>query len=241
MTKSVSNIVTASTVVAVAATAINQAEALNDRQHRLRTLQEGGEDASASLSMLTNVESINNLINDEEPKFQEKKKEMDIGILMSSVMSKNSELADKVSQALDQMGGLDKQELVEKVDELVDLVKHFLHHGKSGKSKSGKGSKASGDDEGKIIFVCCVVNLLIHHCVLNPILSYPYIVLSEHSKCPQEVSTTSTSSTVQSTPPFEDGTVSRYAGNGSCSETSDCLGSKFCVYCYQLFFDLYFL
>ena len=59
MTKSVSNIVTASTVVAVAATAINQAEALNDRQHnRLRTLQEGGEDASASQSMPTNVESI---------------------------------------------------------------------------------------------------------------------------------------------------------------------------------------
>ena len=96
---------------------------------------------------------------------------MDIGILMSSVMKNgDSDLAETASQALDQIGSLDKQELVEKVDELYDLVKHLLHRGKSGKSKSGKsksgkGSKASGDDEGKIVLLCCLVNLLIHHCV----------------------------------------------------------------------------
>ena len=157
MTKSVSNIVTASTVVAVAATAINQAEALDNhpQQNRLRALQGEGEDASTStsLSMPTNVESISNLINEEEPKFVEKKDPVDLGILVGSVMSKNSELADKVSQAFDEMGEWDKQDLAEKVDELVDLVKHLLgidHSSttsKSGKSKSGKSSG------GKIIFV----------------------------------------------------------------------------------------
>ena len=144
MTKSVSKVLTTSTVVAVAATAINQAEALNDRPHhnRLRTLQEG-EDASTStsLSMPTNVESISNLMEDEEPKFQEKKEKMDIGILMSSVM-KNGKFADTVSQAFDEMGEWDKQDLVEKVDELVDVVKHLLHGSKSGKSKSGKTAKS---------------------------------------------------------------------------------------------------
>ena len=101
MTKSVSKVLTTSTVVAVAATAINQVEALNDRPHhnRLRTLQEEGEDVSASQSMPTNVESISNLMEEEKPKFQEKKEKMDIGILVGSVMSKNSELADKVSHA----------------------------------------------------------------------------------------------------------------------------------------------
>jgi len=159
MTKSVSKVLTTSTVVAVAATAINQAEALNDRpqQNRLRVLQEEGEDASTStsLSMPTNVESITNLIEEEEPKFQEKK-ELDLGILVSSVM-KNGEFAETVSQAFDEMGDWDKQDLVENVDELVGLVKHLLLGSKSlanqslervktGSSKSGKGSKASLDD-----------------------------------------------------------------------------------------------
>jgi len=51
MTKSVSKVLTTSTVVAVAASVINQVEALGNRpqQHRLRALQEG-EDASASTS-----------------------------------------------------------------------------------------------------------------------------------------------------------------------------------------------
>lgn len=151
MTKSVSKVLTTSTVVAVAATAINQVEALNDRPHhnRLRTLQEEGEDVSASQSMPTNVESISNLMEEEEPKFQEKKDHIDIGILMSSVMNmKNGdgEFAETVSQALDQMEGWDKQDLL---DELHALAKHFidsLDHSatsKSGKSKSGK-------TEGKI-------------------------------------------------------------------------------------------
>ena len=139
MTKSVSKVLKTSTVVAVAATVINQAEALNDhpQQHRLRTLQEG-EDASAStsLSMSTNVESISNLIEEEKPKFQEKKDPVDLGILMSSVM-KNGDLSDNVSQALDEMEDWDKEDLAEKVDHLLALAKHFLH-GKSGKSsKSG--------------------------------------------------------------------------------------------------------
>ena len=101
MTKSVSKVLTTSTVVAVAATAINQVEALFHvyGHNRLRTLQEEGEDVSASQSMPTNVESISNLMEEEKPKFQEKKEKMDIGILVGSVMSKNSELADKVSHA----------------------------------------------------------------------------------------------------------------------------------------------
>ena len=157
MTKSVSKVLKTSTVVAVATTAINQAEGLNDhpQQHRLRALQGEGEDASASasLSMPTNVESISNLMEEEKPKFVEKKDPVDLGILVGSVMSKNSELADKVSQAFDEMGEWDKQELVEKVDDLLDLAKHLLgidHSSttsKSGKSKSGKSSG------GKIIFV----------------------------------------------------------------------------------------
>ena len=151
MTKSVSKVLTTSTVVAAAATAINQVEALDNhpQQNRLRALQGEGEDASAStsMSMPTNVESISNLMEEEEPKFREKKEKLDIGILVGSVM-KNGDLSDNVSHALDEMGDWDKQELVEKVDDLLDLAKHFLH-GKSGKSsKSGKGSKASGDDEG---------------------------------------------------------------------------------------------
>ena len=41
--------------------------------------------------------------------------------------------------------------------------------------------------------------------------------------------------------PFTDGSVSRYVDYGTCCEDSDCrFGSKFCVCCYQLFFDLYF-
>ena len=166
MTKSVSKVLKTSTVVAAAATAINQVEALNDhpQQHRLRALQEGGEDASTStsLSMPTNVESISNLMEDEEPKFQEKKEKMDIGILMSSVM-KNGKFADTVSQAFDEMGEWDKQDLVEKVDELVDVVKHLLgidHSSttsKSGKSKSGKS-------EGKIVFVGVLINRRIPKC-----------------------------------------------------------------------------
>ena len=166
MTKSVSKVLTTSTVVAVAATAINQAEALNDRPHhnRLRTLQEG-EDASTStsLSMPTNVQSINNLIEEEKPKFQEKQEPVDLGILVGSVMSKNSELADKVSHALDRMGDWDNQELVEKVDDLLDLAKHLLgidHSSttsKSGKSKSGKS-------EGKIVFVGVLINRRIPKC-----------------------------------------------------------------------------
>jgi len=148
MTKSVSNIVTTSTVVVVAATAINQAEALNDRpQHRLRTLEDG-EDASAStsLSMPTNIESINNLggaVAEEEEKFQtvqeEEKEPVDLGILMSSIM-KNGDLVDTVSHALDQMGGLDKQDLL---DELHALAKHFLDSlDHSSTSKSGKTAKS---------------------------------------------------------------------------------------------------
>ena len=157
MTKSVSKVLKTSTVVAVATTAINQAEALNDRpqQNRLRVLQDEGEDASAStsLSMPTNVESINNLIEEEKPKFVEKQEPVDLGILVGSVMSKNSELADKVSHALERMGDWDKQELVEKVDDLLDLAKHLLgidHSSttsKSGKSKSGKSSG------GKFVFI----------------------------------------------------------------------------------------
>ena len=140
MTKSVSKVLTTSTVVAVAATAINQADALNDRpqQNRLRVLQEEGEDASASLSMPTNIESIDNLIEEEKPKFQEKKDPVDLGILVSSVM-KNGEIADNLSQAFDEMGDWDKQDLV---DELHALARHFLDSldhssttGKSGKSK----------------------------------------------------------------------------------------------------------
>jgi len=147
--KSVSNIVTASTVVAVAATAINQVEALNDRPHhnRLRTLEDG-EDASTStsLSMPTNIESINNLggaVAEEEEKFQtvqeEEKEPVDLGILMSSIM-KNGDLVDTVSHALDQMGGLDKQDLL---DELHALAKHFLDSlDHSSTSKSGKTAKS---------------------------------------------------------------------------------------------------
>ena len=177
MTKSVSKVLTTSTaVVAVAATAINQVEALNDhpQQHRLRALQDEGEDASAStsLSMPSNVESISNLIEEEKPKFQEKKEPVDLGILVGSVM-KNGEFADTVSHALDQMEGWDKEELVEKVDDLLDLAKHLLgidHSSttsKSGKSKSGKGSKASGDDEGKIVFVDVLI-VVSPHILSNP-------------------------------------------------------------------------
>ena len=179
MTKSVSKVLKTSTVVAAAATAINQVEALNDhpQQHRLRALQEGGEDASTStsLSMPTNVESISNLMEDEEPKFQEKKEKMDIGILMSSVM-KNGKFADTVSQAFDEMGEWDKQDLVEKVDELVDVVKHLLHGSKSGKSKSGKSESKSGkSSEGKIV-LCVVLLTYLFIIVLSPILSYPHIL-----------------------------------------------------------------
>ena len=150
MTKSASNIITASTVVAVAATAINQVEALDNRphHHRLRALQEEGEDASAStsLSMPTNIESINNLggaVAEEEEKFQtvqeEEKEPVDLGILMSSIM-KNGDLADTVSHALDQMGSLDKQDLL---DELHALAKHFLDSlDHSSTSKSGKTAKS---------------------------------------------------------------------------------------------------
>jgi len=189
MTKSVSKVLTTSTVVAAAATVINQveAEALNDHPHlhRLRALQDEGEDASAStsLSMPTNVESISNLMEEEEPKFVEKKEKMDIGILMSSVM-KNGEFAETVSQAFDEMGDWDKQDLVEKVDELVDLVKHLLHGSKSGKSKSGKGSKASGDVEGTCSFDGDTIG------------------------------------------PFGDGSVSLFAGYGTCCEDSDCFNGK---------------
>jgi len=74
MTKSVSKVLKTSTVVAVATTAINQVEALNDhpQQHRLSALQEEREDASAStlLHMLINVESISTLIEEDKPKFQ---------------------------------------------------------------------------------------------------------------------------------------------------------------------------
>jgi len=59
--------------------------------------------------MPSNVESISNLIEEEKPKFQEKK-ELDLGILVGSIM-KDGEIVDNVSQALDQMGGWDKQEL----------------------------------------------------------------------------------------------------------------------------------
>jgi len=189
MTKSVSKVLTTSTVVAAAATVINQVEALNDRpQHnRLRVLQEEGEDASASLSMPTNVESISNLMEEEEPKFVEKKEKMDIGVLMSSVM-KNGEFAETVSQAFDEMGDWDKQDLVEKVDELVDLVKHLLHGSKSGKSKSGKGSKASGDVEGTCSFDGDTIG------------------------------------------PFGDGSVSLFAGYGTCCEDSDCFNGKFYMF-----------
>jgi len=161
MTKSVSKVLTTSTVVAAAATAINQAEALNDRPHhnRLRALQDEGEDASTastSLSMPTNIESISNLMED-EAKFREKKEKLDIGILMSSVMNmKDGEIVDNVSQALDQMVDWDKKE---NLDELIYLAKHLLDGldhssttSKSGKSKSGKGSKASGDDDGTCSF-----------------------------------------------------------------------------------------
>jgi len=151
MTKSVSKVLTTSTVVAVATTAINQAEALNDHPHlhRLRALQDEVEDASAStsLSMPTNIESINNLggavAEEEEEKFQtvqeEEKEPVDLGILMSSIM-KNGDLVDTVSQALDQMGGLDKQDLL---DELHALAKHFLDSlDHSSTSKSGKTAKS---------------------------------------------------------------------------------------------------
>ena len=161
MTKSVSKVLTTSTaVVAVAATTINQVEALEKHpHHRLRALQDEGEDASAStsLSMPTNVESISNLMEEEKPKFQEKKEPVDLGILMSSIM-KHGEFADTVSQAFDEMGDWDKQELVEKVDELVDLVKHLLHGSKSGKSKSGKSESKSGKSEGKIAFVDVLIS-----------------------------------------------------------------------------------
>ena len=116
MTKSVSKVLTTSTVVAAAATAINQAEALNDhpQQHRLSALQEEGEDASAStlLHMRINVESIS------KPKFQEKEEPVDLGILVGSIM-KNGDLADTVSHALDQMEGLDKQDLFDELHSLA--------------------------------------------------------------------------------------------------------------------------
>ena len=53
------------------------------------------------------------------------------------------------------MGDWDKQELVEKIDDLLDLAKHLLGIDHSSTtSKSGKGSKASGKSSGsKIIFV----------------------------------------------------------------------------------------
>jgi len=125
--------------------------------------------------MPTNVESISNLMEDEEPKFQEKKEKMDIGILMSSVM-KNGKFADTVSQAFDEMGEWDKQDLVEKVDELVDVVKHLLHGSKSGKSKSGKSESKSGkSSEGKIV-LCVVLLTYLFIIVLSPILSYPHIL-----------------------------------------------------------------
>ena len=151
MTKSVSKVLTTSTaVVVVAATAIKQAEALNDHPHlhRLRTLQDEGEDASAStsLSMPTNVESISNLIEEEKPKFQEKKEPVDLGILMSSIM-KHGEFADTVSQAFDQMGGLDKQDLF---DELHALAKHFLDSLDDHLSTSKSGKSKSGKSEGKM-------------------------------------------------------------------------------------------
>ena len=44
---------------------------------------EDASSASPSLHMPTNAENIRNLIEDEEPKFQEKKEKMDIGILVS--------------------------------------------------------------------------------------------------------------------------------------------------------------
>ena len=79
---------------------------------------------------------------EEKPKFVEMKDPVDLGILVGSIM-KNGEFTDNLSQALDQMGDWDKEDLAEKVDHLLTLAKHFLH-GKSGKSsKSGKGSKAS--------------------------------------------------------------------------------------------------
>ena len=147
MTKSVSKVLTTTTVVAVAATVINQAEALNDERphHRLRTLQKE-EDASTSpsLSMPINVDNINNLIEEEEPKFVEKKTPVDLGILMSSVMKNGGDLTETVSQALDAMGDWDKEEIL---DELAYLAKHLLDSlkdsststtSKSGKSKSGK-------------------------------------------------------------------------------------------------------
>ena len=186
MTKSVSKVLTTSTAVVVAATAINQAEALNDhpKQHRLRTLQDEGEDASSastSLSMPTNVESISNLMEDEKPKFQEKKEKLDIGILMSSVM-KHGEFADTVSQAFDEMGEWDKQDLVEKVDELVDLVKHLLHGSKSGKSKSGKSESKSGKSEGKIVFVDVLINLVSPYVFVDVLINLvsPYMYFLTH-------------------------------------------------------------
>ena len=94
--------------------------------------------------MPTNVESISNLMEEEEPKFREKKEKLDIGILMSSVM-KNGEFADTVSQALDQMGGLDKQDLL---DELNALARHFLDSlDHLSTSKSGRAGA---------MFRCCI-------------------------------------------------------------------------------------
>jgi len=59
-----------------------------------------------------------------------------------------------------------RRKLVEKVDELYELVKHLLHGKYHGKSKSGKSESKSGKSEGKIVFVDVMILRRIPTCTL---------------------------------------------------------------------------
>lgn len=142
MSKTVSNIITASKTVAVVSSALLTQEVvgLNDDHqphHRLRAMQED-DVASSSLSMRTTVisdDAENNknnaaeskvaaeIMDEEEEKFQEKKQPSeilyDIGILVATIM-KNGVAGEDLVDSLSQ---IDTDELR---DDLTDIMKHLI-------------------------------------------------------------------------------------------------------------------